>query len=782
NPTNLLWFGDGSGNTWDSGTTPNWNAGGDLFYGGDYVTFDDSGSAVPDINVAVPVQPGSMTVSNTAKAYIFDGSAISTTGALTKRGNNTLALANDGNNFNGPVSIEAGTLSIGNGGGTGSLGSGSITNNGQLLINKTVALNLNNTITGTGSVRLTSGGAIVNVGGSNSYTGVTTIENGCQFNVVNNNALGATNGGTIVQAGGRVGFTSLGTWTVAEPLEINGYGISATPGALYANTANNVVNMLGPVTVASPSQIRIVNTGVHMTLSNTVTGSQQTLQCTANDTGSILTFQNTLSLGNDPVLAALTKDGVGTMVLAGNSNLCGSVAINNGTLQINTTNTPLLGDVMVNAGTLQIGSGLADGVLPTGAFNLAGAGGKLAINSSNTFVLNTPVTGPGSISLINYGTLVINSSNTFSGGITTGSGTPVPGGAISLFNSYGLGDGTVAKTVRLIHASLQLQGGLDVPAAITLQTSSGNVAGDITHGVTQAIHNLSGTNTIEGAITPTSGAGNSEFAVDSGSLILNGTVSPDQTGRIVILSGTGNGVLNGALNDNGANIPGLNKQGTGKWTLNNNNAYSGTTVVQNGTLVLGASAAIATTPSISIVSNATLDVSAVSGGFVLGAAQTLTGIGHVLGSFNAAGTVSPGPLGTLTFSANLTLAGTTVMELNRTNVQNADLISAATLAYGGTLTVTNIGDDLQVGDTFNLFDGAISGMFAATNLPALSSTNLYWDVSLLNSQGIIKVGGTVATAPVITQLSVSGANFMLQVASQSGFNYVLEATAQLEPA
>ena len=123
------------------------------------------------------------------------------------------------------------------------------------------------------------------------------------------------------------------------------------------------------------------------------------------------------------------------------------------------------------------------------------------------------------------------------------------------------------------------------------------------------------------------------------------------------------------------------------------------------------------------------------------------------------------------------------MELNRTNAQNADLLVAASIPFDGTLTVMNIGPALQVGDTFNLFDGAISGVFAATNLPTFGSPSFYWDTSLLGSQGIIKVASTAPPVPTITSPSLSGSNFTLQGAnSQTGFNYVMEATPALAPA
>lgn len=777
NPIDLTWSGDGSGNVWDAGTTANWNGNSDVFYGGDFVTFDDSGSAVPDINVTTPVQPGSMTVNNTTEAYVFDGSPISTPGNLIKQGNNVLAFANDGNDFSGPISIEAGTLSIGNGGSSGSLGNGSITNNGELLLNKSSSgAALNGTISGSGSIRLTGGGGTLSLGGTNSYTGLTTVENGSQLNILNNSALGSTNTGTVVQSGGSARFTSAGNWTVAEPLEINGYGISGTPGALYANTTSNNVTWAGPITVGSPAQIRVVNTGVRMTLTGPVTANQQALEASANDSSCLLTFQNTLSLGD---AATLTTDGSGMVALAGVTNFCGGTIINGGTLEIVTTNSPQIGDITVNSGALQIGSGAADGSLPTGQINLAGSGTKLTINSSDTFVLNHPLIGSGGLSLLNFGTLIITNANTFSGNVTTGNGTPTYGGIIRLTDSQGLG--TDSKTITLTHASLQLQGGLDIPSAISFLTSGGTLSVDITNNLIP-IHSLSGNNIIEGNIQLNTGAGDTVIAADSGStLTLNGLITGG-TGRTLYLSGDGDGVIAGYMYD-GDGVPNLTKQGSGIWTLNGEQDYSGKTTIQGGTLKLnsGYGTGIPNTTVIQLSSNAVFDASAI-GGFTLGSSQTLSGNGNIAGDFAASGTVSPGPLGTLNFSNNLTLSGSTIMELNRDGIQNADLIAAANLTFGGTLTVTNIGASLQAGDTFHLFDGSFSGSFSATNLPALSSTNLFWDISQFGSAGILIVGSYTAPTPTILPPSLNGDNLEFQVASQSGYDYVLEATPQLAPA
>jgi fibronectin-binding autotransporter adhesin len=517
---NLIWVGDNSANNWDT-SSQNWTGDTNVFSPGDNVTFNDSGSTVPDINLNAVVNPSSMTVSNNIEQYIFDGSGISTPGTLTKSGTNELDFTSPGNNFTGPVIIQSGILSIGVGGSLGSLGApSSITNNGVLRVNlASGGQTFSGPISGSGSLEDIGGGNTVSVRGTNSYTGLTTIGDGCQLNITTSTALGTTNAGTIVLANGRLGVAALvGSMTVFEPLVVNGIGVSAAPGALYVNTVGNNVTWAGTVTIASDSRFRAVNNGVQMNFSNTVLGTNVALECSAgsaaSDTATAITFQNTLSLGSG---GTLTTDGQGMVVLAGHTNLCGSTTINAGTLLVN---------------------GLLDG----------------------------------------------------------------------------------------------------------------------------------------GAVT------------------VNNTATVGGTGAIL-----------------------------------------GPVSVQDG------------------------------------------------------GSLAPGSsgIGTLTLSNSLTLSGlaVTLMEINRTNTQNSDLLVTASVPFNGTLTVTNIGPALQPGDTFHLFAGAINGIFAATNLPTFGSPGFYWDTSLLASQGTIKVASTAAPAPTISSPAVSGTNFSLQVAASAiGFNYVLQATPVLVPA
>ena len=73
------------------------------------------------------------------------------------------------------------------------------------------------------------------------------------------------------------------------------------------------------------------------------------------------------------------------------------------------------------------------------------------------------------------------------------------------------------------------------------------------------------------------------------------------------------------------------------------NTYTGNTTVSGGTLALTSTGSIASSPAITIASNAVLDVTGrTDGTLALGSAQTLGGGGTVAGAVSLAGTLSPG--------------------------------------------------------------------------------------------------------------------------------------------
>ncbi|HEX7653402.1 MAG TPA: autotransporter-associated beta strand repeat-containing protein, partial [Verrucomicrobiae bacterium] len=211
---------------------------------------------------------------------------------------------------------------------------------------------------------------------------------------------------------------------------------------------------------------------------------------------------------------------------------------------------------------------------------------------------------------------------------------------------------------------------------------------------------------------------------------------------------------------------GVIKVGTGTLTLSGSTlTYSGTTAISNGVLALGASATLPNSTPINIQSPGVLDVTAA--GTLTLANQTIQGNGTLNGALNTgAGTiVQPGgasAIGKLTVSGAVTLAGTNIFELNRTNAAATnDQLAAASVVAGGTLQVNNLGTDLHTGDTFKLFSVPVTGAFAVTNLPTTNATGTitYEWANNLSVDGTLQVlvgVPNVNTTPTNLVTSVTG--------------------------
>ena len=96
--------------------------------------------------------------------------AISGDGALTKNGASTLILTAD-NSYAGGTTINAGTLQVGNGGATGSVGTGPVLDNAALVFNRSGTVTVPGAITGTGSLTQVgvAGGTLVLTGGEHLF-------------------------------------------------------------------------------------------------------------------------------------------------------------------------------------------------------------------------------------------------------------------------------------------------------------------------------------------------------------------------------------------------------------------------------------------------------------------------------------------------------------------------------------------------------------------------------------------------------------------------------------
>lgn len=113
-------------------------------------------------------------IDTTAGDFTYAG-AWATRG-LIKLGNNTLILTGD-NTYTGGTDILAGILQIGDGGGTGSIGTGNVLNNANITINRSNAYEIADNISGSGSLTQIGPG-VTTLSGDNTYTGNTTVSGG----------------------------------------------------------------------------------------------------------------------------------------------------------------------------------------------------------------------------------------------------------------------------------------------------------------------------------------------------------------------------------------------------------------------------------------------------------------------------------------------------------------------------------------------------------------------------------------------------------------------------
>jgi len=113
---NLVWTGGNAANAWDVNTTQNWKNGAsaDKFFNLDNVTFDDTGSNTPAINITGTVSPGSLTVTGCAgKTFTFVVTGGTPPYNITT---NPTYVVSPGGNINtfvvGPVTQTNGTLAV----------------------------------------------------------------------------------------------------------------------------------------------------------------------------------------------------------------------------------------------------------------------------------------------------------------------------------------------------------------------------------------------------------------------------------------------------------------------------------------------------------------------------------------------------------------------------------------------------------------------------------------------------------------------------------------------
>ena len=386
-----------------------------------------------------------------------------------------------------------------------------------------------------------AGAGILALSGTNTYSGGTTVNEGLiRFEAGAN--LGT---GNVTLDGGGLQWAAGNTLDVSSRLNALG-----SNGAVIDTNGNNVT-LASAMTGAGGQLVKQGAGTLTLTGDNTYDGT------TYINAGDVV-------IGNGGNSGNIAGDVVNNTQLTINrsdtSTLLGSIS-GTGTLvqagmgtTVLTGNNTYTGDTLVNAGSLQLGNGGTTGSL-AGDVSLA-AGTRLAVDRSDTSLLQGIVSGAGSFEQIGTGTNVIAGDNTYTGGTT------ISGGSLRLGN--GGNSGSVVGDI-VNGGTLEFNRADDVDVANAISGTGGLVQ------MGSGTLRLAGDQTYTGATL-----------VQAGTLSIGGSIQSD---TIVAPGATlaGVGVIHGNVLNEGMLWPGNPVAGdTGYGTLTIKGDYVG----NNGLLAL----------------------------------------------------------------------------------------------------------------------------------------------------------------------------------------------------
>ncbi|MDO8717287.1 MAG: autotransporter-associated beta strand repeat-containing protein, partial [Dehalococcoidales bacterium] len=319
---------------------------------------------------------------------------------------------------------------------------------------RTASISVSNTLTISGVISQLNGSygltkadaGTLTLSGASTYTGLTTISAGIlklgAAGGATNTPLGTIAAGTVVSATGAaldLGGYTLGT---AEPLTLNGTGVS-TGGALMNSGA--AATYSGLITLGSASSI-VGGTGT-IAVSNvgTITGATFGLTLGGAQGGTLTSILGTTS-------GTLTKQDAGTWTVSGNSTYTGQTNITGGILKLGAAGSAGNGPLGTIAGITSVSS---TGALDLNGFTLAnlepltlngtGASSAGALQNSS----GTAATYSGLITLGGASSIIANSGNIIlsNAGTITGSGFGLTLGGSNTASSLASIIGTVAGTL-----------------------------------------------------------------------------------------------------------------------------------------------------------------------------------------------------------------------------------------------------------------------------------------------------------------------------------------------
>jgi autotransporter-associated beta strand protein len=427
----------------DAGISGPLGAGGAISFNGG--TLDYTGGAT-SFNRAITLSAGGGKL-QTNVPLILSGN-ISGSGTLTKLSSSTLTLT--GTNTYGGTTITSGILQVGDGGPSGSLGSGPVINNGVIIFNRfDTGLVVTGAISGSGTVNQVGSGSTT-LGGTtaNTYTGLTTVS-----------------GGTLL------GGKTPGVNAIPGDLVINGGGAFGYAGNNVSNQiADSATVTINDGTFGDPLSTGPTNPGATDTVANVNVNSSGTFNSGRNDTLSPFTITGVLNINGGTVLAqrggsisaGTVNFSSGSLSLDGGSATAGQesefvvgaggMTLTNNSINLNAGPSPVaagsVGSIVVLNGDLT-STGVSsftrlDGGVANATVNLGG--GVRTFNVTGSLDIgapDTPITVTnGGINKTGSGTLTLNGKLELSaltiggtGLVTLGAQTGGPGNIIAVDTS-----------------------------------------------------------------------------------------------------------------------------------------------------------------------------------------------------------------------------------------------------------------------------------------------------------------------------------------------------------
>ncbi len=350
------------------------------------VTLSGIGSGLTySISNALALAEDTVFYASNSGRFIFNG-AIGGAGGLTRSNTYSTLILAGANTYLGQTTVAAGTLQIGNGGASGSLGAGDVINNGTLRFSRAGTSLVPNAISGTGGLTVANPARtdVVQLTGDNAFSGTVTVNSGSLL-VTDPAQLGR--GAKAVTVSGSAATLLLdggsGEITLADTFTFN-LSNPSTPGALVNLAGDNVID--GPVYLTSGAggTCLTVSSGTLTLLGNIVPSyTGRTLDLRGAGHGYLL--GNVVDGSGANTLSGLSKTERGTWTLAGNNAYSGPTAVNGGALIVNGSMNGT-GGVTVAASGMLAGCGvIAPPASVSGALAPGDGFGTLTFGSNLTF-------------------------------------------------------------------------------------------------------------------------------------------------------------------------------------------------------------------------------------------------------------------------------------------------------------------------------------------------------------------------------------------------------------